>query len=124
VPAPASSGPVGAPAPTVQYDYCSVSIRYSQDRVTSNPIATCGEPLQGPPSCTVVEVWNEAIRRGAPSNAVASIRLDMGDVKLPKETTYRHMPVWRFSIAATTGPFDPPKALVDYTIPDKCPIMH
>jgi hypothetical protein len=120
VPAPVPTGPIGAPAPNVQYDNCSVSIRYENGRLRTSPTAgrgmgACGEPLaSGHPSCSAVDVWSEAIRRGAPSNAVASLRLEMKDVRLPKETA-RHIAAWRFSIADTS---------VDFTIPDNCPIAH
>jgi hypothetical protein len=116
VPAPVATGPIGAPAPTVKYDDCSVSIRYLKDRVKTysrqgRGVETCGEPLPAAIRCTALDVWAEAIRRGAPTNALASLRLSMGDVKL-KFGPARHVATWRFSIAGTA---------FDYTIPDDCP---
>jgi len=120
VPEPVPTGPLGAPAPTVKYETCATEVRYSSGRLrvyetSGRGVATCGEALPTSPSCTVVDVWNEAIRRGAPSNALASIRLDMRDVKLQGETKSRHIAAWRFSISGSSG------TVAEYTMPDRCP---
>jgi hypothetical protein len=117
VAAPIPTGPIGAPAPQVKYDDCAVSIRYEKNRLKTyttqgRGAVSCGEPLPGPPHCSVADVWAEAIYRGAPQNALASLRLAMRDVRLSNEKSSRHMAAWRFSIAGT---------VIDYTIPDACP---
>jgi hypothetical protein len=118
VPAPVATVPIGAPQPTVQYGDCTVSIRYEKDSVktyskSGRGTQTCGEPIPtGAPHCSASDVWAEAIRRGAPTNALASLRLSMDDVKISKAAAARHVATWRFSVAGTA---------FTYTIPDDCP---
>jgi hypothetical protein len=118
VPAPVGTGPIGAPQPTPQYANCSVSIRYLKDRVktysrSGRGTQTCGEPIPtGAPHCSAADVWAEAIRRGAPTNALASLRFSMPAQGSAKTTVAHHDPTWSFSIAGTA---------FNYTIPDDCP---
>jgi hypothetical protein len=67
----------------------------------------CGATIDMP-SCSVVDIWNEAIRRGAPVNALASIQLDK---RLDKS-------VWRLTIS------DNGKTVFETSIVDECPIQH
>jgi hypothetical protein len=101
VPAPAPTGPIGAPQPTTSWPTCSVEVRYQRSRTrtywTNGRGEQCGQPLPSPPRCTVVDVWNEAIRRGAPVNALASIRLQM------RTRQKRDRPTWSFQINGPQG---------------------
>jgi hypothetical protein len=118
---PSPVGPIGAPQPSPNYLNCSVDVRYRETSMRYYETAArgdqCGEPLTHPPTCTVKEVWAEAIHRGAPQNALAGIRLDMkghrGD-----DGKYRRVPLWRFSIS------DSSKTVFEMELPDGCPIVH
>jgi hypothetical protein len=48
----------------------------------------CGESLPGPPNCTVVDVWQKAVAKGAPNPGLATIDL----------TTKKGARSWRFII--------------------------
>jgi hypothetical protein len=112
--AQAPTGPIGAPS-TVTRPTCNAQVQYrKRGRRTYEANEGCGDALPGPPSCSVVEVWTEAIRRGAPSSALASIRLAMEDVTLPGEITSRRAPAWHFKIFG----------IADMTILDRCPMTH
>jgi hypothetical protein len=79
VPPPAPNGPIGAPPPQVTWPACAVEVRYRDSGVDTITRAdhggACGTPLPSAPRCRVTDVWQEAIRRGAPREALASIRL-------------------------------------------------
>jgi hypothetical protein len=65
-----------------------------------------GLRIPDPPRCSVVDVWAEAIRRGAAPSALASLHLGMTN----------DGPVWSFQL-------EPPNTFV-MTLPDECPITH
>jgi len=109
---------------TVAYDFVSPS------RMAAKPSGTCGVrvlrepfrsyvrerrgeaygvPLTTAPSCSIVNVWEEAIRKGAPSNARATIRLEM------RQHESRLVPLWRFSIS------DDDKVIFNMDLVDSCP---
>jgi hypothetical protein len=67
-------------------------------------LRTSGLRVHDPPRCSVVDVWAEAIRRGASPSSLASIRLGKDADE----------PMWTFEIRA------PGHAFV-MTLPDECP---
>jgi hypothetical protein len=73
------------------------------DDFTSGP----GMRIHDPPHCSVVDVWAEAIRRGAPPSSLASIHLGIATDGLA--------PAWVFQIG-TAG-----DKTFDMTISDECP---
>ncbi len=119
--APATAGPIGAPQPSPNYLDCAVDVRYRETSMRYYPTASrgdpCGEPLIHPPTCTVKEVWAEAIHRGEPQNALAGIRFEMKSHR-DDDGKYRRVPLWRFSIS------DQSKTVFEMELPDNCPIVH
>jgi len=119
-----SGAPIGAPVNT-DYPTCAVEIAYRPEGsqfvaiVHGRGFDSCGAALADPPSCSVKSVWDEAIRRGAPYNAVATITLD----------TRNHQPTWDFRIEdLNTGSSryrtsTPHKVVFQMTLVDRCPIV-
>jgi hypothetical protein len=76
---PPPSGPIGAPQSDPNPPVCTMTVRFDGSprsiSQTTGRGTSCGSSLPTPMRCTVVDVWKEALRRGAPDNAIASIRL-------------------------------------------------
>ena len=106
---PPAATTVGLPHDNSQDPVCGVEIEF---RVfmqgagsATNDLrgGACTVPLAHPPSCTVAQVWAEAIRRGAPNNAIATyLRLEPND---------RGEPTWTLEV-------DP---VFRGELPDRCP---
>jgi hypothetical protein len=99
--APASSEPIGAPTSDPDAPICIVEVRFDGRRrrasTTNGRGSACGTALPTPVRCTVVDVWTEAIRRGAPENALASIRLKA------RTRAKRERATWTFEIDGKGG---------------------
>ena len=110
-PPPPSSQPLGAPRSSSKLPTCAVDIRYRPGgfaTYTTEALgSSCGEALPGPPRCTVVAVWKEAIARGAPANALARVSLRMHSGK----------PRWSFTITD----HDRGTTAFSMNLPDECP---
>jgi hypothetical protein len=117
---PPPVGPPGAPQPKPKYLDCAVDVTYHSAWTGADPTAgrgdVCGEPLAHPRRCTVKQVWAEAIRRGAPANGLAFVRLEMHRWRGDKgKEDSRVVPLWRFSIA------DQSRSIFSMELPDECP---
>jgi hypothetical protein len=109
--APPHQGPIGAPDPPVTWQTCEVYVTYHKNSMKTSDYQNhgdaCGKPMRAP-SCTVAEVWQEALRRGAPQNALAHVRLDA-----------RHKgPTWEFRIS------DRSHDVFSMDLPDNCPLVR
>lgn len=79
---------------------------YPEVTISNGYETSCGVPLAHPPSCTANEVWNEAIRRGAPKNGVATY--------FALEASSEGEPTWRIDVDPAYGA----------RFPDRCPFAQ
>ena len=101
---------LGASPPSSTDSPCLIDVEYRSSGMRSQVVASrgdasCREALPEAPRCMVVDVWKAALRKGAPTNALASLRLEMSDYQAPGTTSYERAPVWTFTIsgANTSG---------------------
>jgi len=92
---------------------CAVTVGYNRRTKLGPDVTTlngsgvsCGVPLAHPPSCTVIDVWNEAIHRGAPKNGVATY--------LTLEANGKGEPTWNVDV----------NPVYNESFPDRCPFRH
>jgi hypothetical protein len=88
-----------------QRRYVHVLFRLGGGRDVMELTSMAGLRVHDPPRCSVVDVWAEAIRRGASPSALASIRL---------RNVTSDGPAWSFDIDPAGKPFT-------MTLPDECP---
>lgn len=79
---------------------------HGDSREVMDFISGSGLRIPDPPRCSVVDVWAEAIRRGAEPSALASLHLGMTN----------EGPAWSFQLG-------PPNTFM-MTLLDECPIVH
>lgn len=110
MPDPPPSGPIGAPQQALARPICAVAIVYRKGVMRTYDYqykgSECGRPIREPLRCSIEVVWAEAIRRGAPKEALAHVRVD--------RPTKAENVNWSLRIV------DQGKQVFDMDLPDAC----